>query len=223
MPSSSRESNPELQPVEKINPYNAGSQPVTASQTQAASPPMTAEFMLELDDLVALSLQMPATRRQCRIGLICLCVLCVSCAVAVVAVWLPGEIRLNYWPLVLLVLVVALSASLSPPILRRRIRRACVKVYGDTLPWQETVGLSAQGIKAVTPDSEGLLRWKAIQRINVTSTHAFFFINNAHACIVPARAFLDEAEFQAFVAVANDFWTGATGRTAENARRPGTI
>lgn len=49
MPSSSRESNPELQPVEKINPYNAGSQPVTASQTQAASPPMTAEFMLELD------------------------------------------------------------------------------------------------------------------------------------------------------------------------------
>lgn len=205
--------------MEKINPYNAGTKPVASSRSLAASPPTTAEFVLEIDDLVALSLQMPATRRQSHIGLVCLGALCILSVVAVVAVWFAGDIRLDFWPLVLLVLVVALSASLSPPMLRRRIRRACVKAYGDTLPWQETVDLSAEGIKAVTPDSEGLLRWQAIRDIRATSTHAFFFVNNVQACIVPARAFFDETEFHAFVAVAKDFWTAATARTAESNAR----
>lgn len=200
--------------MEKINPYNAGNQPAAISQC-GAGPPTTAEFMLELDDVVALSLHAPATRRRRRVGLICVCVLCVLCIVSVVGVGLGKERSLGFGTRFLLGLTLALSMFLSPPLWRRRTRREYGRIYGGTLPWHEAVILSSEGIKRVSPHSEGLHRWRAIQNISATPTHVFFYVNNAQAVVVPARAFFDEAEFHAFVALASDFWTKATGRSAE--------
>ena len=122
--------------------------------------------------------------------------------------------------LILLVFILALSASLSPPMWRRTMRRACIKVHGDSLPRQQTVLLSSDWISTITPDSEGHHRWRAIQNVSATPMHVFFYVNNAQAVVVPARAFFDEAGFHAFVALASDFWTKATGRSAEVGMTP---
>jgi hypothetical protein len=200
--------------LEKINPYNAGNQRAAISQSRAEWPPATADFMLELDDVVALSLRATAGRRQRRIALISLCVLCILCAVSLVVVWLRGESGLGFG-LILLVFILTLCASLSPPMWRRTMRRACVKVHEDSLPRQQTVLLSSDWISTITPDSEGRHRWRAIQNISATPTHVFFFVNNAQAVVVPARAFFNDAEFHAFVTLARDFWTRTTGRSGE--------
>ncbi|HWB09287.1 MAG TPA: YcxB family protein [Pirellulales bacterium] len=60
-----------------------------------------------------------------------------------------------------------------------------------------------------TPHSEGRYRWEGLDSIDTTATHVLFYLSKLHAVIVPARAFRNEAQFQAFVALARERWNHA--------------
>lgn len=197
--------------ADDVNPYNAAAQTPALSQSVAGPPPTTADFMIELDDVVALTVNSPASRQRRRAVLISLCCLWV---VLVIVGWPLLNRGLSVISMVWLVFALAWTASFSPPLWRWRISRACRKIYGDRLPWQQTTVISSDGIKTITPESEGRHRWQAVQDIATNPNYVFFFLNKAQAIVVPARAFRGEAEFHAFIRSAREFWTAATGRGA---------
>ena len=59
--------------------------------------------------------------------------------------------------------------------------------------------LSDDGVRVVSPLSDFLWRWPAIQKLSVTRSHVFAHTAGVGAIIIPRRAFADEAEFEAFV------------------------
>ena len=177
---------------DEVNPYQATAA-VVRRESPVAEPPTTADFMLELDDLVAFNSHSPFTRAQIRRVRIYLVVLL---GILIFLTLQFGRFEL------LLPICVGLGMSLlacSPPMIRRRARKQYAKIYQHRLPRQQTVVLSKEGFLVRTPDSESRHFWSGVERIDATATHVFFYLLTIQAIIVPARAFASEAHFRAFV------------------------
>jgi hypothetical protein len=185
-----------------VNPYAVMTPATIASEAVSGPPPTTAEFMQELDDLVAFNSHSPYVRRQFRRIWVAVGILMAFVFIAV------GGLRAEMlFPLVIGLLVVAVL--LAPPLVRRRVRRQYAKIFGHRLPRQQTVVLSNEGLFVRTPDAESCYFWRGIERIDMTPAHAFFYLMAIQAVVVPARAFRSEAQFQAFVNHARKLWAEA--------------
>jgi hypothetical protein len=181
------------------NPYQAPPA-VMLADARVSEPPTTAEFMQELDDLVAFNSNSPFTRKQLRRVWISISLLLVFFLFCVQAV---GRLQLLL-PIGVAAGVLALICS--PPMVRRRARKQYAGIFQHRLPRQQTVVLSNEGLFVRSPDSESCYFWRGIERIDATATHAFFYLLTIQAVIVPARAFRSEAQFSAFVEYARALW-----------------
>jgi hypothetical protein len=192
--------------ADEINPYNAAARPATMSESMLDPSPTTADFMLQLDDVVEMSLHAPANRRQRRKVIL----VCLVGSLGGLLLVLNREVR--FGGIIIMAALWASLASILSPLWRWRIKRLCAQIHAGDLPWQQTVNLSSAGLKTTTPRVEALYRWHAIQQIDVTPTRALFYVNGAQAVIVPARAFRSESQFHGFVTLAREFWTAGNGR-----------
>lgn len=182
-----------------VNPYAVMTPADLAVGAVSGPPPTTAEFMQEIDDLVAFNSHSPFVRRQIRriwaaVGL-------VMAGVFVVIGGLAVEMLFPFF-----IGLAVVAVLLSPPLVRRRIRRQYAKIFGHRLPRQQTVVLSKEGLFVRTPDAESCYFWRGIERIDRTPAHAFFYLMAIQAVVVPARAFRSESQFQAFVHHAQKLW-----------------
>jgi len=198
--------------ADDLNPYRAAS-PIHVDEISSGQPPTMAQYMLEVDDLVTMSLY--STRKPLRTFRLGIFLGFVFIGLFLLAQpLLPqrrvGGRRATPWPFVVPMLLCALAGVWSsPPMMRRRTRRSCEKVYQGKLPWPQTVALSDEGILVTTPHAQGHTQWEGIDKIDATTTHAFFYLSQLEAVLVPARAFGSEAQFHAFVALARERWNRA--------------
>lgn len=182
-----------------VNPYRAPPE-VALAESPISELPTTADFMQEIDDLVAFNSHSPFTRKQVRRVWISISILL---AFFLFCVFEFG--RLEF--LVPMCVVIGILALLiSPPMIRRRAKKQYAGIYQHRLPRQQTVVLSQEGLFVRTPDSESCHFWRGIQRIDATRTHAFFYLLSIQAVIVPARAFRSESQFRAFVDYSRALW-----------------
>ena len=85
----------------------------------------------------------------------------------------------------------------------------------------ETMSLEVrpEGLAVTTATRSSLTTWEGIDRIVVTKTHAFFYLNKVAALILPRRAFADEQEFEKFVETARGYYDAA--KVSSESQQPG--
>ena len=66
-----------------------------------------------------------------------------------------------------------------------------------------------EGLAVTTRTTAYLTIWEGIDRIVVSDTHAFFYLNNVAAHILPRRVFADERDFEEFVESARSYQEAA--------------
>lgn len=66
------------------------------------------------------------------------------------------------------------------------------------------VSLTPQGITESGEFGESTTRWSALNKIDTTDTHAFFYNSELTAIVVPVRAFKSAEEFERFVQAARE-------------------
>jgi hypothetical protein len=188
---------------EDVNPYQVTSPAVVLGEAPLTEIPATADFMQEIDDLVAFNSHSPFTRKQLRRVWISISILLAFLLFCVLEF---GRLELLV-PICLVIGMIALITS--PPMIRRRARKQYAGIYQHRLPRQQTVVLSNEGLFVRTTDSESCYFWRGIERIEATATHTFFYLLTIQAIIVPARAFRSETQFRAFVDHARALWTNS--------------
>jgi hypothetical protein len=72
-----------------------------------------------------------------------------------------------------------------------------------------TLEVRPEGLAVTTETTASLTIWEGIDRIEVSDTHAFFYLKKAGAQILPRRAFADERDFQEFVESARRYHEAA--------------
>ena len=185
------------------NPYRATA-PTPLRESPITEAPTTADFVQEVDDLVAFNSCSPFARKQLRRRWIA-----IGIFGAFLLFCLQGIGAELLLPIFVGVAIVAVLSS--PPVIRRRVGKLYARIYQHRLPRQQTVVLAKEGLFVRTPDSENCYFWHGIERIDTTAKHAFFYLLSIQAVIVPARAFRSEAQFHAFVDHARMLWTNAKG------------
>jgi hypothetical protein len=97
---------------------------------------------------------------------------------------------------------------LLPPLIFKRLtagafRRARLPVTSMSLE------VRPEGLAVTTATTASLTIWEGIDRIVVSDTHAFFYLNNVAAHILPRRVFADERGFEEFVESARSYLEAA--------------
>jgi YcxB-like protein len=64
------------------------------------------------------------------------------------------------------------------------------------------ISLAPDGMYVSTAETQSFVKWTGVHRIVQTATHAFFYITEEQAFILPARAFPSDVEFRTFVGLA---------------------
>jgi hypothetical protein len=70
-----------------------------------------------------------------------------------------------------------------------------------------------EGLALTTGTTASLTIWEDIDRIAVGDTHAFFYLNNVAALILPRRVFADGRDFEEFVKSARSYLEAAKLRS----------
>ncbi len=115
---------------------------------------------------------------------------------------LTGDIPL-YLAAVPMALLTAVVVGRLPGRVEQRVRRLVQASYAEgrnlgTLgPHRLT--LTGDGFIDASPYVESRVRWEAVERVEITDEHAFVYIGSLRACVIPRRAFPDEATFYRFV------------------------
>ncbi|HEV3339014.1 MAG TPA: hypothetical protein VG125_01620 [Pirellulales bacterium] len=125
--------------ADEINPYNAAGRAVTISESTLDPSPTTADFMLQLDDVVEMSLRAPVNRKQRRKTLIPFFVL------LLLGVWTVSDRELRFGGILIIAASLASIVSILSPLWRWRIRRLCAQINADALPWQQNRGSLQRG------------------------------------------------------------------------------
>lgn len=76
--------------------------------------------------------------------------------------------------------------------------------------------ISPEGITETGSQSFGTTRWPRIWHIGQTRDHVFFFVTLDSAVAVPRRAFPDEQQFEAFIALARQYQQGKSQQEAKS-------
>jgi hypothetical protein len=92
-------------------------------------------------------------------------------------------------------------------------------LYDDFLGWQR-LSISPEGLINEDKRATQIVRWGIVKRIGVTEEHAFFFISDAQAYVLPRRPFASEWEFTGFVETARRYRKEAADLPPEKAPRP---
>src|SRR5262249_36026251 len=74
-----------------------------------------------------------------------------------------------------------------------------------------SIGLEVrpEGLAGTTENTASLTLWEGIDRIVVSDTHAFFYLNNVSAHILPRRVFAGERDFEELVESARSYQEAA--------------
>jgi hypothetical protein len=68
--------------------------------------------------------------------------------------------------------------------------------------------ISPEGFRVVNYYTDAMNRWEQVWQIAVTREHAFFYLTPIMGHVVPRRAFADRRDFEAFVALAQQYHEG---------------
>jgi hypothetical protein len=115
-------------------------------------------------------------------------------------------------------LAVGGSFALLFTLFRRRLALLQVRgflrrgAYADALGWQR-LSISPEALIAEDKYSLTTTRWPGVKRIGVTDNHAFFFLAQGTAAILPRTPFTSHEEFTQFVETARRFRDEAVGST----------
>jgi hypothetical protein len=105
-------------------------------------------------------------------------------------------------------LVVYYFVTFTPKRVRTKIKKLLLR-QNRKLPNEEIcrrkVTISPEDISSSSEFGEAATPWSAITEIVRTDSHLFLFMDPVKACIVPKRAFRDEASFDRFVETARDY------------------
>jgi hypothetical protein len=124
----------------------------------------------------------------------------------IVTVTLAGEapaLTLRAWGPVLLFVVYAFFYRFGNKLLeRQRVRglRRNPRFFD-----KRTLALSPEALTASDQSAANTVRWHAVERIIEQPDHAFFYISQVEAFILPKRAFADERQFEEFVDTARRY------------------
>ena len=72
--------------------------------------------------------------------------------------------------------------------------------------------LEPGGLHASEPGAEGKIEWSKIRKVEVTPRYFFLYVTYRQAFIVPRAAFADQAEADAFLKRAKEYWEAAKDR-----------
>jgi hypothetical protein len=68
--------------------------------------------------------------------------------------------------------------------------------------------ISPEGFRVVNYYVDAMNRWEQVWQISVTEDYAFFYLTPIMGHVLPRRAFADRREFEAFVALAQEYHEG---------------
>jgi hypothetical protein len=122
--------------------------------------------------------------------------------IAFVGVSLSGLIDFRlHMPTVIVVMVLFAIFWL---LISRMYRRAATPLDTGSLVGPRKVVIDDEGVRQIAALHEGFTRWKAVLSVNETASHVFLMTDRLAGYIVPRRAFIDPAQYTAFVAFARE-------------------
>lgn len=88
---------------------------------------------------------------------------------------------------------------------RLRLRTVGAKLERRFQKGTWRMGIAPDGMSFSDPDAQSFVKWHAILRIEETPSHAFFYLSERDAHVLPARAFASDVEFRTFVGLARKY------------------
>jgi hypothetical protein len=104
--------------------------------------------------------------------------------------------------------VAVIYVPLGWAYLRRYARRSYTTRRGMSDTWHIEIGPS--GVSSSAQMGQGVLKWTAIERIDATREHIFFYLDKIRPVIIPRRAFASPATAEAFIEKAARWHAAAT-------------
>lgn len=77
---------------------------------------------------------------------------------------------------------------------------------------KQTITLDAEGLKTVTPVSEGLRVWRGVYLVETTEDYIFIYVASNSAHVIPRRAFASGDEADLFFHAAWEYHQAASGK-----------
>jgi hypothetical protein len=118
------------------------------------------------------------------------------------------------WPIVA-GLVLLIAAIFVGFLFRQRLTALFLR-RADIPTKSQCLAVRPEGLTVTTETTASLTAWEGVDRIVVTDTHAFFYLNKVAAHILPRRAFADESGFEKFVETVRTYREAAKLRSAAN-------
>jgi hypothetical protein len=187
---------------------------------------MHIEFANTLDDIRAFTVyhyqHSPTVRRQKLIGQIVYTIVCVG-AYSLVVLLLTGN-RLATSPttaaiyagvgLIMAVVVFFRFRSRFEGTLTRNAEKLYKEGKNVGLFESRTITLDADGVRHESPASNSFTRWSSIEKVAVTADYLFIYYSALTALVIPRRAFADDAHWQDYVRLAQDYAQTVSTSTA---------
>jgi hypothetical protein len=204
----------------EINPYNAGTmRPSGSPFAPSAGEVSEVAYELDIDDMIAFSTyhlgrSVAARRGRRRVTVLFLLLAAVFCLLGLGAVPNDAYGATLFFSMAGTFL---LLTFISPPLARRRMRRAVANLYREgsnrALLGPRRLRLSPSGIRHSSELIETTAKWAAVEKIETNEQYACLYIAAAQAYIVPRRAFSDEAQFLSLVELARRYRQQAGANT----------
>lgn len=174
------------------------------------------DYDLRIDDLVAYSLHwMRGDRASRQIRLMTRIVLPLALAsLGIAGIYFStqaGEHVDDFWWVYLAFLVVytLYSLLLYDSVSKRRLKAMYATGRNSALLGATRMELRSDALWRRTALTEGWVKWAGVEAIENTSDHLFIVIGVGAAYMVPRRAFIDQAAFEAFTVEARKLWQAA--------------
>ncbi len=179
---------------------------------------MDIEYELKADDVLAFHLyfyERSPQRRRTRKLLRRMLLLAFALEILVIIVVLAalGTKAVPFLAaLGILTLLTLLYYLFSPLLLRKIIRVAVAKQYGqgsDQLTGKHKLSITQDGVTDITGMGESKTRWKAVEWVTSTDQYLFMTVRGSGPYIVPRGAFSDETTFSQFADTAKSYHQAA--------------
>jgi hypothetical protein len=210
-----------------VNPYNAGSRVVPAATSPAGEDSLEVGFETQVEDKIAALIAGESFRRSLRqqnsraniwlmIG--------IAIGGGLLAMGTVKQMPRDFFKLVVVLAGAPLAVGVwlrfaGPGSLRRRFAAAVIALYSDPrdrrLSDWTRLSIGPAGIRQSAEHFELLLRWVAVDRIEVVDELLLFHLIGVETLFAPKRAFQNDAHLQIFLDAARRFHRGGLGGGSE--------
>lgn len=156
----------------------------------------------DLDDIVALSKQIPRSSAQIVRILIASILMLLMLSILAEFWWITGSV--DWLTLATFLVIPAAVLLLSNRSVRARFR--LIALRQNPLHAAQSYEITAAAFRIRSPKGVFDLRWTALANIKRSADRLFAFVNNRNAYIVPRRAFDSDEGFEAFATAALQRW-----------------